>query len=249
MVESHLQLLAALFLAHILFDFVLRPSRWERALASRGVRAPSLYLHTLLHGGAAGALFFHFFGNVGASFGAGVVVLSAHWVVKLLARRGSRRPLLVFVASQVAHGGVLLALWIAFVGTGPAAELVAPLLSAPALLVVLAYLLILRPTSVLIRLLLDPWLHEIPKGEEGNTRESLSRAGAVIGYLERFMVLTFVLLNQFAAIGFVLAIKTAFRFREMDDRKKAEYVMLGTFYSFTLTITLGLAVSLILAQA
>ena len=55
-----------------------------------------------------------------------------------------------------------------------------------------------------------------------------------------------ILLNQFAAIGFLLAAKSVFRFgdlRQSEDKKLTEYVMLGTLTSFALTIAIGLLVS------
>ena len=67
--------------------------------------------------------------------------------------------------------------------------------------------------------------------------------------LERFLTLTFILLNQYAAIGFLLAAKSVFRFGELKnptDRKKTEYILIGTLLSFALTIIVGITVRLIL---
>ena len=79
----------------------------------------------------------------------------------------------------------------------------------------------------------------------------MQAAGQNIGYLERVLVLTFILLNQFAAIGFLLAAKSVFRFgdlRQSEDKKLTEYVMLGTLTSFALTIAVGLLVSSLATQ-
>lgn len=94
-------------------------------------------------------------------------------------------------------------------------------------------------------MLLKKWT---PVAEEGST---LVSAGQSIGYLERMLILTFILLNQFAAIGFLLAAKSIFRFGELQndqDKKLTEYVMLGTLISFSISILTGLATTYLVTQ-
>ena len=113
------------------------------------------------------------------------------------------------------------------------------------LIVVLAYIILLKPISSLIYILLKKWT---PVAVEGST---LVSAGQSIGYLERILILTFILLNQFAAIGFLLAAKSIFRFGELQndqDKKLTEYVMLGTLISFSISIFIGLATSYFVTQ-
>jgi hypothetical protein len=64
--------------------------------------------------------------------------------------------------------------------------------------------------------------------------------------MERILILSFVLLNQFAAIGFLMATKTILRFREADAAKMSEYVLLGTLFSFGIAIIIGLSITGIL---
>ena len=81
-------------------------------------------------------------------------------------------------------------------------------------------------------------------------RRQLADAGARIGMLERFLVLTFVLADQLVPIGFLLAAKSVLRFgelREDRDRKLTEYVLLGTMLSFALTLCLGILIRRALA--
>jgi hypothetical protein len=59
--------------------------------------------------------------------------------------------------------------------------------------------------------------------------------GRIIGQLERAMIYLFVLVGQPAAIGFLIAAKSVFRFGELSDRAnrmEAEYILIGTLYSF-----------------
>lgn len=55
--------------------------------------------------------------------------------------------------------------------------------------------------------------------------------GRIIGMLERIMVYFFVLAGQYAAIGFIIAAKGFTRFKDLDKRNFAEYVLVGTLLS------------------
>lgn len=110
------------------------------------------------------------------------------------------------------------------------------------LVVSLAYLLVLFPASSLIRRFLKPWIAQI----RTSSAESLVNAGATIGYLERVLMLTFVLLNEFTAVGFILALKAAYRFKDTGDHTQAEYLLMGTFLSLAVTLAVGLGARLAL---
>lgn len=68
--------------------------------------------------------------------------------------------------------------------------------------------------------------------------------GRIIGILERVLVYGFVLQAQYGAIGFILAAKAFARFKALDDRNFAEYVLIGTLLSAALAIACGLLVRL-----
>jgi len=69
-------------------------------------------------------------------------------------------------------------------------------------------------------------------------------ASAWIGIFERVLIVIFILMSQVAAIGFLVAAKSIFRFSETqkDGNKKAEYFLLGTLVSFALAVVVGLAI-------
>ncbi|NMB87527.1 MAG: hypothetical protein GYA17_04145 [Chloroflexi bacterium] len=67
-------------------------------------------------------------------------------------------------------------------------------------------------------------------------------AGRVIGILERVIIYTFVLQGQYTAIGFILAAKSFARFKELDNREFAEYVLIGTLLSALLAMMIALFV-------
>ncbi len=112
-------------------------------------------------------------------------------------------------------------------------------------IVVAAYLSALWPVGYWIGKVTAPWRSEI----DGEATRGLQKAGLWIGCLERVLILTFILLNQFEAIGFLIAAKSIFRFGEIknqENRKEAEYILIGTMLSFTLAIVLGVFVKWVL---
>ena len=82
-----------------------------------------------------------------------------------------------------------------------------------------------------------------PESIEEPTRAPLDvkeyNAGRIIGILERVLIYFFVLYGHFAAIGFVIAAKSFTRFRELNTRHFAEYVLIGTLLSATLALAVA----------
>lgn len=107
--------------------------------------------------------------------------------------------------------------------------------SYDALIIFVAYCLLLKPASLFIKMFLAQWSPAQKFDEDG----SLVRAGAMIGYMERILIFTFILLEQYAGVGFILALKAAYRFKDTDNHAKAEYLLMGTFLSLILTLAVG----------
>lgn len=102
---------------------------------------------------------------------------------------------------------------------------------------IVAYIVVLNPTSIFICKFVQRWQDDIL---QKNT--SLIDAGMWIGYAERVLALTFVLLKQYEALGFLIAAKSLLRFQETDT-KQTEYVLIGTLFSFGVAVLLGLLCS------
>jgi hypothetical protein len=110
--------------------------------------------------------------------------------------------------------------------------------SAP--ITLLVYLLLGKPCSMLIGRLLERFTDKTTLADQ----EGLKQAGRLIGYLERWLILTFILTAQYSGIGFLLAAKSIFRFGDLSQphqRQLTEYMLLGTLLSFFFAIMLGLA--------
>ncbi len=70
---------------------------------------------------------------------------------------------------------------------------------------------------------------------------SIRGAGAVIGSLERLLMLMFLGLSQFAAVGLIMTAKSIARYDKISkDPVFAEYYLIGTLYSILVTVILYL---------
>lgn len=79
-----------------------------------------------------------------------------------------------------------------------------------------------------------------------NSESKIEKAGMIIGMLERFIILTFVLLGEYIAISFILTAKSIARFKKLEDRNFAEYYLVGTLASVSFAILIGLIMKKIL---
>jgi hypothetical protein len=117
------------------------------------------------------------------------------------------------------------------------------------LLLAAAYWYVCAGGAVLVRRVLDlvP-VSDSARGNKGGITvpaSELSR-GLIIGVLERALALTLVLTSQFGALGLILAAKALARFRALDDRDFAEYVLIGTLASLLLALLVGVGVRSVL---
>lgn len=102
-------------------------------------------------------------------------------------------------------------------------------------------LLALKPANILILLILETCkvnLNPTKNDEHGNFH-----SGELIGWLERGLILVFVIMSQYEAIGFLIAAKSILRFSEASKGdEKSEYVLTGTLLSLAIALCLGILV-------
>ena len=113
-------------------------------------------------------------------------------------------------------------------------------------------LLVTNEANILIRFLFARFdlAPSTNKAKEKNLVQVVGKreynAGRVIGILERVFVYYFVLSGQLAAIGFIIAAKSFARFKDLDKREFAEYVLIGTLLSALIAMLVGALVKFIL---
>ncbi|NLM24796.1 MAG: DUF3307 domain-containing protein [Firmicutes bacterium] len=97
---------------------------------------------------------------------------------------------------------------------------------------ILALLIIAKPACTTIRKILYNYKPIMDESESGHPN-----AGALIGILERTIILLLLYNYQYSAIGFVLTAKSIARYNKIvEDAKFSEYYLLGTLLSVLLVL-------------
>jgi hypothetical protein len=141
-----------------------------------------------------------------------------------------------FIADQALHGLSILLLWgIRFPHLWQIKwHLPAGFSETQVLTVALSALFLSVPAGICIGKLTQRFRDQIPTLKD----ESLENAGTWIGILERLLIYFLVLIQEFEAIGLLVAAKSILRLKE-GERKMSEYVLIGTLLSISLALSLG----------
>jgi hypothetical protein len=111
-----------------------------------------------------------------------------------------------------------------------------------------AYLYVTGRGMVLVRSVLELPTLQMRRDEDRTAGAIDIARGRTIGALERALTLTFVLLGEYAAIGWIIAAKSLARFKALEDREFAEYFLIGTLASFLLAVAVGVGIRILLGQ-
>lgn len=237
--QIDISLLIRLVIAHLLTDFVFQSDSWVEQRKKDGWRSRHLYMHGIVAGVLA-----YLLSGLWSLMWLPAVVAATHILIDGIKAR-YENDLKSFFADQSGHFLVLIVIWIVVVA--PDVEdmiYFENILGTKFWVIAAAYLIIIWPSSVLINSITEKWRKDISEKEGAEKDQSLEKAGTWIGWLERFLILTFILLQQYAAIGFLVAAKSIFRFSE--SRKVGEYVLIGTLLSFVIAVIVGLVAGVVL---
>lgn len=237
--ESSILILLQLLLAHVMTDFVLQPTKWVEHKRRKKGRSRFLYLHSIV----AGILTFIFLADPELWYIA-VFIAVTHFIVDLWKLQSGKDSLKMFVLDQLLHLLAMIFAWLYLTDNFKNVFLFLQetINSTSILAILMGYLLVIFPSGFLIGKATSRWQTEVKNDLQKN---SLDAAGRYIGIFERILVLTFILTNNFSAIGFLIAAKSILRFSDKAEtgaRKQTEYVLVGTLMSFTITVIVGLLV-------
>lgn len=225
-----------LILAHLLGDFILQPNSWVADKENRKLKSKYLYFHVLIHT----LLSFILLWNIQLWW---VAVLAGitHYIIDALklSFQNIKTKKRWFFIDQLLH--ILVIAGISFYFNEFNLDFIE---DQGFLKVFIAALFLTTPASVFIKILLSSWT---PVSEELNKlqTESLTSAGKYIGILERLLVFTFILVNHWEGVGFMVAAKSVFRFSDLaqaKQRKLTEYVLIGTLLSFGMAVLTGILI-------
>lgn len=226
--------LTKLILSHLLTDFILQPNSWVQDRQNKHFLSPKLYLH-----GAVTVLLALFM--IGISYWPTLLVILISHVAIDGWKSYQRQTAAYFLIDQALHLLVIFICWYAtFFNTAAIASIWQQLNQHPKWWkAITGFVFVTVPAGILIGQLTRQWRDKIENAE------SLANAGKWIGMAERTIILIFVLQNQFAAIGLLVAAKGIIRFNEKDRPEvKTEYLVVGTLLSIVIAVVTGLLIQL-----
>ncbi len=244
-----IQTLLIFWLGHLVADFLLQ----SNSLIARKIkgRASGYLYHGLLHYLAIAVVMalvapsnllrlrFH-----AILFALTVVHLFIDWC-KLRLTKSGRIPdgILPFLVDQALHVITIVIAVMAYTHAPmekiwSAAQALEPY-STEVLAVVVVYVATVFSGGYVLRYMMKPLVRDLPRVAD-ETSEHLQNAGMYIGWLERTLILTAVIMRSPATIGLVLTAKSIVRYQEMKSGRFAEYFLIGTLLSIVLAIFGGI---------
>jgi len=263
-------ILIQLLLAHVLTDFVFQSRKVVHDKNVKGLKSPYFWAHILLSGVLTYLLLMNW-----TCWAVPLFIIVTHGIIDFCKIRKEKKIVVfndnqqndlnkktgttLFFLDQLFHLIVILIAWLYLTnGFYKVIPFVESLLTDKRYITVItAVILIMWPVGIAIGKITEPFRKELKANQvqliqSMNPRtDSLNKAGTYIGIFERLLVLIFVLMGQYAAIGFLIAAKSVLRISkdgEDDARKKTEYVLIGTLISFTTAIIIGLVTQYIISN-
>lgn len=236
-----------LLLVHLVADFYLQRISWIESKIKYKEKSIGLLKHVLTHLALNAVVLFAFVGFSWLSVIAIFVIVLTHYAIDIW-KTYQGFYLKSFLIDQSAHI-FILAIVSAYISEPDLAkwhEVASGFTQTKHLIVLAVFLFAWKPLSLIIQLILSPFTKDM---QSNDANPGLPYAGEWIGILERFLIIIFVMLGQYAGVGFLLAAKSVFRFGDMrreQDRKLTEYIMLGTLFSVSLAVALGLLANYVL---
>lgn len=226
-------LVIAIFLVvHVLFDFYFQPSKWVDSKNTEGFKSKYLYWHCFIYALAVSGAVFILTSICWLTIVAFVAVGVSHVITDGLKKK-HKDTISYFFIDQLLHL-IVLGIFVWIVCTKQIIEVDKKWVIF--LIYVLGYLIVLKPFGITAKNVMD--IFDFKPSEKG-----LKDGGLWIGYIERFLILTFVLMSYYEGIGFLLAAKSIFRFGELKNEKeikRTEYILIGTLLSFGLAVCVGM---------
>jgi len=229
-----------LYLAHLIADFLLQPNR----IAKNKRRPRALIEHSAIHIATALAIV-----NVSlnARVGLAVVLLAiAHAGCDYAKARFTKDKWAAFAVDQLVHFVlvVIAAVWLTEEGWTLISLALQRAMNGPRLyLFSCFYVAVVFGGGYFVQKVTSYFMEKIHETLK-ESKPGLPAAGKYIGWLERALILTFLVTGNAQSIGLLIAAKTLVRYPEIKDDTKAhfaEYFLIGTLTSVSLALVAGLA--------
>ncbi|ATG46367.1 hypothetical protein CEW89_01555 [Celeribacter ethanolicus] len=226
-----LETLAALFLAHVLADYVFQ-TRW---MVEEKSRPETLFLHALIVLLTAMATT----GQVASPMIYALALI--HIVIDTVKTRFFSDTFIPHITDQALHLVTLTLIALIAPDLFPQGPYAALAWLPKAMLFTAGAIYATRAGGFAVGKLMERFGPN-PIGD------SLDKGGFWIGLLERGLIFLLLIGQMAGGIGFLVAAKSVLRFEAAQEGKKAEWVIIGTLASFGWAIAVTLAVMFIAAQ-
>ena len=226
-----LELFLCLVLAHLVADFVLQSNKVCKEKTDKKWKSWYHYVHALLVFGLAWLVAW----DVNFCWCA-LVIGSTHFVIDMW-KSYREENVKWFAVDQMLHIAMMAGvawMWCSMNDWSMPFDI-------PVKYVALAIAVILcwKPANIFIKLMLKHYSVNMPEEQGGGFN-----AGSLIGNIERWLILTFVIMQRYEAIGLLIAAKSIIRFGDAQTRK-SEYVLAGTLMSIFIAVLTGVMVTMV----
>lgn len=250
MVHSTYKLFLALYLAHLVTDFVLQS---DSVVTGKNLGSWRSYLwHGLLYYATTLAVVIIMNPNLVRIWRFEIAVIAlcvVHLVLdrtkaSLVTAKWVGDGVKSFAADQILH--LLTVIGATVLINRPSWQAVLPYLDRireaqdKILLVAVIYALVVFGSGYFIRYLISPLWTTVSEESSGHHDEVVN-AGLYIGWLERFLALTAIFLQSPGTVGLIFAAKSIARYPELKSPGKfVEYFLIGTLLSISMAILGGI---------
>jgi len=243
--QPAIRVFLAIFLAHLLGDFPFQPGF---LLERKKFRWWAVAVHGSIHWGLLAACLAGFAGPLSRAtwqvFIVTICYVGLHLAIDVFRRRVFADSIVSFSVDQALHLATIVGLTVCItrVDWHAIRAFVTPTESTRDLMLsgAVVYLVVVFAGGYLIRFMTRGLVPTVPSGVVGEPAEQLRNAGLYIGWLERFLIVTAVVLRSPTLIGLILTGKSIARFPEMREPKFAEYFLIGTLLSIGIALLGGL---------
>lgn len=234
-------ILKLLLIAHLIGDFFLQPTS---LVDKKKNSIKGLIIHTSIY--TLIVLFvLVLFGNVWEIIFWSVLIFASHFGIDYLRIKATKRwknntlSFWGFIADQVMH--IVLIVIISLVIKSNLNSIGNAIYNIPflrdldlnkALDYCLAFLIVLTPASVFIKHFFNYIFNKIEICDNNDS----DNVGALIGMLERVVILLLGALGLYGSIALVLTAKSLARFKQLEDKNFAEKYLVGTLISLIIAI-------------
>lgn len=235
------------FLGHLLADYFFQTHKMAQEKNEKGFKSKYLAVHILIVFLCSWLLSFQIKFFVGAA-----AIAIIHYFIDGFKAVVNKKPAFAryaFFVDQLLHLLTLVIISMLFLKYHGFEMTYNPDIPAKYIAVFIAYLCCLKPANIVIKEVfktseIDVAIAKQKELDVVAADDELPNAGKLIGILERILTLTFILTNNFQAVGFLIAAKSILRYKDTETLK-TEYVLIGTMLSFGIAVVAGIIVSII----